>query len=133
MTSINAVIQACIDNGIYVIVDWHVGAGIYASDTAMSFFKTIAQSVHTYPNIMYEPWNEPTVGWPLINPLWKRNSRHTRYDPANIIICGTSQWDQKPQDAAADPFTDYQNIAYSMHFDAASHSVAGYSPGITTA
>jgi Cellulase (glycosyl hydrolase family 5). len=134
MTSINAVIQACIDNGIYVIVDWHVGAGIYASDTAMNFFKTIANQWHTYPNIMYEPWNEPTVGWPLIKPSLETVIAAIRaIDSTNIIICGTSQWDQKPQDAAADPITDYQNIAYSMHFDAASHSVAGYSPGITTA
>jgi hypothetical protein len=54
-------------------------------------------------------------------------------DPTNIIICGNPQWDQQPQQAAADPITDATNIAYSMHFYAASHSVAGFGPGITTA
>ena len=136
MTSINAVIQACIDNGIYVIVDWNAYAGIgTASDTScVNFFKTIATQWHTYPNIIYEPWNEPTVGWSLIKPSMETIIAAIRaIDTANIIICGSSQWDQKPQDAAANPIADYRNIAYSVHFYAASNTVAALSPGITTA
>lgn len=134
MTQINAVIQACIDNGIYVVVDWHAGGGIPDVDTAGNFFKAIATQWHTYPNILYEPWNEPTVAWSSIKPYTEKVIAAIRaIDSANIIICGTSQWDQKPQDAVVDLITDYQNIAYSMHFYAASHSIAAYGPGITTA
>jgi endoglucanase len=133
MTQINAVIQACIDNGIYVIVDWHGGSASSASTTA-AFFKTVATQWHTYPNIMYEPWNEPTVAWSQIKPYMETVIAAIRaIDPTNIIICGNPQWDQQPQQAAADPITDFQNIAYSMHFYAASHSEAGFGPGITTA
>jgi endoglucanase len=133
MTQINAVIQACIDNGIYVIVDWHGGSATTASTTA-AWFKTVATQWHTYPNIMYEPWNEPTVAWSQIKPYMETVIAAIRaIDPNNIIICGNPQWDQQPQAAAADPITDYKNIAYSMHFYAASHSESGFGPGITTA
>ncbi len=133
MTQINAVIQACIDNGIYVIVDWHGGSATTASTTA-AFFKTVATQWHTYPNIMYEPWNEPTVAWSHIKPYMETVIAAIRaIDANNIIICGNPQWDQEPQLAAADPITDYTNIAYSMHFYAASHPEASFGPGITTA
>jgi endoglucanase len=133
MAQLNAVIQGCVDNGIYAIVDWHGGNN---SDVASptKFFQTVATQWHTYPNVMYEPQNEPTVAWSAIKPYMETVIKAIRaIDPTNIIICGDPQWDQKPQDAAADPITDATNIAYSMHFYAASHSEAGYGPGITTA
>jgi endoglucanase len=132
MTQINAVIQACIDNGIYVIVDWH---GSTAASQAVTFFKTVATQWHTYPNIMYEPWNEPSgVQWtPTIKPYMETVIAAIRaIDANNIIICGNPNWDQQPQSAAADPITDFKNIAYSMHFYAASHSEASFGPGIST-
>jgi endoglucanase len=133
MDKLNAVLQACVDNGIYGIVDWHGGSASSAATTA-TFFTTVATKWHTYPNIMYEPWNEPTVAWSSIKPYMETVIKAIRaIDPTNIIICGNPQWDQKPQDAAADPITDATNIAYSMHFYAASHSEAGFGPGITTA
>jgi endoglucanase len=131
MAKLDAVLQACVDNGIYGIVDWHGNSG--ASQVA-TFYTTVATKWHGYPNIMYEPWNEPTVAWSTIKPYMETVIKAIRaVDPTNIIICGNPQWDQKPQDAAANPITDATNIAYSMHFYAASHSVAGFGPGITTA
>jgi Endoglucanase len=133
MAKLDAVIQGCIDNGIYVIVDWHGGSASSASTTA-AFYTTVATKWHTYPNIMYEPWNEPTVAWSQIKPYMETVIKAIRaIDPTNIIICGNPQWDQQPQLAAADPITDATNIAYSMHFYAASHSESGFGPGITTA
>jgi endoglucanase len=133
MAKLNAVIQGCIDNGIYVIVDWHGGSASSASTTA-AFYTTVATQWHTYPNIMYEPWNEPTVAWSQIKPYMETVIKAIRaVDPTNIIICGNPQWDQQPQQAAADPIPDATNIAYSMHFYAASHSEGGFGPGITTA
>jgi endoglucanase len=136
MAQLDSVIQGCINNGIYVIVDWHGGSASSAATTA-AFYTTVATKWHSYPNIMYEPWNEPSgsgTTWPVIKPYMETVIKAIRaVDPTNIIICGNPQWDQKPQDAAADPITDATNIAYSMHFYAASHSVNGYGPGITTA
>jgi endoglucanase len=133
MDKLNTVLQACVDNGIYGIVDWHGGNNNdVASPT--KFFQTVATKWHTVPNIMYEPQNEPTVAWSAIKPYMQTVIAAIRaIDPTNIILCGDPQWDQKPQDAAADPITGYTNIGYTMHFYAASHSCAGYSPGIVTA
>ena len=138
MSNITAVIQACIDSGMYVIVDWHdCTANANAAD-ASSFFKTIATSYHQYNNILYEPWNEPSEsGGPswsgVIKPYMETVIGAIRaIDTGNIVLCGNPQWDQIPSDAAADPITDYKNCAYTMHFYAASHSVAGFGPSITT-
>jgi endoglucanase len=135
MSYINAVIDACIANGIYVIIDWHDGSSNASAAQASTFFKTIATSYHKYPNIMYEPWNEPNgCAWPtVIKPYMETVIGAIRaIDSNNIIICGNPSWDQQPQLAAASPITDYKNIAYSMHFYAQSHPVASFGPGITT-
>ncbi|MGB7567319.1 MAG: glycoside hydrolase family 5 protein [Chitinivibrionales bacterium] len=139
MSYITTVIQACIDSGMYVIVDWHDCTANASAANASAFFKTIATSYHTYPNILYEPWNEPSAsGGPswsgVIKPYMETVIAAIRaIDPNNIVICGNPQWDQLPQNAAADPITDYKNIAYSMHFYSGSHSESGFGPGISTA
>jgi endoglucanase len=138
MSNITAVIEACINNGIYVILDWHDGSSQANATEASAYFTTIATTYHTYVNILYEPWNEPNgnggPSWPnVIKPYMETVVGAIRkIDPNNVCICGNPQWDQIPSDAAADPITDYKNCAYTMHFYAASHSVAGFGPSITT-
>ena len=138
MSNITAVIQACIDSGMYVIVDWHdCTANANAAD-ASAFFKTIATSYHQYNNILYEPWNEPSEsGGPswsgVIKPYMETVIGAIRaIDTGNIVLCGNPQWDQIPSDAGADPITDYKQVGYTMHFYAGSHPVASFSPSITT-
>jgi endoglucanase len=137
MTMYNTVIQACIDSGMYVILDWHAGQGNQtAVSQASAFFTTMATQWGKYPNILYEPWNEPSsIAWTGgIKPYMESLIKVIRaIDTKNIIICGNPNWDQNPQDAAADPITDATNIAYSMHFYSGSHPVGSYGPGITTA
>jgi len=134
VSDIDTVVQACIDNGIYCIVDWHSG-GVGDTAAPQAFFKTLATAYHSYVNIMYEPWNEPSgVTWAQIKPYMESVIHTIRaIDTGNIIICGNPNWDQEPNLAAADPITDATNIAYSMHFYAASHPEASFGPGITTA
>jgi len=139
MSYITTVIQACIDSGMYVIVDWHDCTANASAANASAFFKTIADSYHAYPNILYEPWNEPSQSngpsWSgVIKPYMETVIGAIRaIDTGNIILCGNPQWDQQPQSAAADPITDYKNIAYSMHFYSGSHSASTFSPAITQA
>jgi endoglucanase len=137
MTMYNAVIQTCIDSGMYVILDWHAGQGNQSATAAAgAFFTTMANQWGKYPNILYEPWNEPSsIQWTGgIKPYMESLIKVIRaIDSKNIIICGNPNWDQEPQLAAADPITDATNIAYSMHFYSGSHPVGSYGPGITTA
>jgi endoglucanase len=133
---IETVMNACIANGIYCILDWHPGS---TSDVnaATSYFVEMAQKYHDYPNIMYEPWNEPNgpgSDWTSVKAYHEHVLHAVRpIDPENIFILGTPQWDQLPQDAAANPITDEQNVAYTVHFYAASHPLSSFEPGINTA
>ncbi|MGA2259734.1 MAG: cellulase family glycosylhydrolase, partial [Thermoguttaceae bacterium] len=65
---LKTVMDACIANGIYGIIDWHSMRGAQ-NDVASSqaFFSALATAYGKTPNIMYEPWNEPEQEpWPVI-------------------------------------------------------------------
>lgn len=115
-------VDACIANGVYVIIDWHSMEGAQSS-AASAFFRTMATDYGNTPNVMYETWNEPVQeNWSTIKSYHTQVIQAIRaVDPDNIIICGNPQWDQRPDLAAADPITTSTNIAYSVHFYAATH------------
>ncbi len=119
---VKTVVDACIANGVYAIIDWHSMGGAQAG-AASTFFKSMATAYGTTPNVMYEPWNEPVnENWATIKAYHVQVIQAIRaIDPDNIIICGNPSWDQHPEIAAADPIATSSNIAYSVHFYAASH------------
>lgn len=122
-------IEACIKNGMYIIVDWHVLSDkdpLVYKTKAIEFFTEIAQKYGSYPNIIYEICNEPNgkdVTWNNnIKPYAEEVIDAIRqYDPDNIIIVGTSTWSQDVHIAAQNPITDQTNIMYTLHFYAGSH------------
>jgi endoglucanase len=117
--------DACISNGIYGIIDWHSMAGADRSlASSQAFFSTLATLYGKTPNIMYEPWNEPVQeAWAtVIKPYHEAVISTIRaIDPDSIIICGSRHWDQECEEASKNPITISSNIAYSIHFYAASH------------
>jgi endoglucanase len=132
LSRLEAVLDAAIANGIYAIIDWH-GGGASQQATAAAFFGSMAAKYGNNPNIMYEPWNEPTVAWATVKTYHEAVIAAIRAsDPDNIIFLGTPQWDQKPDTAAADPVTTSTNLAYVVHFYANSHPLAGFQKAITT-
>ena len=119
---IEAVIEAAIAVGIYVIVDWH--AHYPEPEAAGVFFEAIARRYGAYPNLIYETWNEPldehdwgSVIKPYHEELIDRIRRHA---PHSLIVAGTSTWSQDVDIAAADPLP-FDNVAYALHFYAATH------------
>uniref|UniRef100_A0A914PHV7 Glycoside hydrolase family 5 domain-containing protein n=1 Tax=Panagrolaimus davidi TaxID=227884 RepID=A0A914PHV7_9BILA len=42
-------------------------------------------------------------------------------DPNNVIVVGTPNWSQYVDEAANDPITKYNNIAYTLHYYAGTH------------
>lgn len=120
---IKKVIEAAIDLGIYVIVDWHDHNAEDHQEEAINFFAEIAGEYGEHPNIIYEIYNEPLkVSWSeVIKPYAEAVIDTIRaIDPDNLIIVGTPAWSQDVDIAAKDPL-EYKNIAYVLHFYAATH------------
>jgi endoglucanase len=122
MKKVEAVIDAAIELGIYVIVDWHSHQPEAAA--AGDFFAKIARKYGKHPNLIYEPYNEPlrehdwsTVLKPYhVSVIGKIRSQ----DPDNLIVAGTQTWSQDVDKAALDPLP-FPNVAYTLHFYAGTH------------
>lgn len=121
---IKDVINAAIDLGIYVIIDWHDHNADQNQDEAISFFSEMASLYSSYPNIIYETWNEPENDTPwldTIKPYHESVVNAIRFhDNNNIIILGTEHWSQYVDEASLDPL-DGENLVYALHYYAASH------------
>ena len=121
---VKTVMDACISNGIYAVIDWHSMQGAQNDlESSQAFFSTLATAYGKTPNIMYEPWNEPVQeSWDVIKAYHEAVISKIRpIDPNNIIICGSRHWDQEVDEASQNPITSASNIAYSIHFYAATH------------
>ncbi|NJC41223.1 endoglucanase [Brevundimonas alba] len=122
IAKVEAVIDATIAEGIYVIVDWH--AHLPEPEAAAAFFARIAAKYGDRPNVIYETYNEPLNihGWAeVVKPYHMAVIPGIRaVDPDNLIVAGTPTWSQDVDIAAADPLP-FNNVAYTLHFYAGTH------------
>lgn len=121
-------IDACIDLGMYVVVDWHVlNPGDPSAHTAeaQAFFEKIAKKYKDSPNIIYEICNEPNgnVTWDgQIKPYAEKVIKSIRkYDSDAIIVCGTPTWSQDIDKVLNNKLSD-KNTVYALHFYANTHT-----------
>ncbi|SIS50053.1 endoglucanase [Zobellia uliginosa] len=117
------VIEAAIEEGIYVLVDWHSHHAEDHLDEAKRFFAEVAEKYGSHPNIIYETYNEPLgVSWTqVLKPYHEAVVAEIRkYDPDNIVVCGTRNWSQAVNEVVGNELND-PNVMYTLHYYASSH------------
>ena len=137
-----SIADACVENGIYCIIDWHVhhpGFPSYYLDDAKVFFEKMAKRYAGVPNILYEIANEPNkTGYKDVEGhevTWSEIKEYAnevipvirKHSPQSVILVGTPAWSSlgqsggmKWEEIADDPLKQ-GNIVYVVHFYAAGH------------
>ncbi len=127
---IDVMVQAAIENDIYLIIDWHSHRAEHEQAAALAFFTEMAQKYANIPNVIFEIYNEPVhTAWSTIQNYANTVSAAIRTHSPNLILVGTPSWSQLGSYGGVNA----TNVAYVFHFYAGSHSVGSYSNRITAA
>ena len=119
---VEQIVENAIELGVYVLVDWHTENAVNQTDQATAFFSAMATKYGAYPNVIWEPYNEPAgpnnarYTWAQIKPYHTAVVAAIRaVDPDNLIVLGTPNWSQYVDVASADPVAG-TNLLYTLHF-----------------
>lgn len=126
------VIDMCVNQGIYVIVDWHNtvdGSPNTSKTMSVDFFTRLSAIYCNCPNLIYEVFDEPGIDSKGKNVSWDKEimpyakaviDAIRANKAANIVIVGTPNKCLDVGSAAAKKLSG-DNIMYSLHFYAGTH------------
>lgn len=118
-------IKLCQENEMYCVIDWHILSDQDPLDhvsESKEFFEKMAKQYGSSPNIIFEICNEPNgnTTWQDVCEYANQIIPIIRKYSDNLILVGTPNWSQNIDQAAQAPL-DYENVAYTLHFYAATH------------
>lgn len=118
-----AVVNRAIERGIYVIIDWHDHHAPEHEAAALEFFSRMATKYATSNAVIFEVFNEPLqVEWSSVKSYAQKVISAIREAGAtNLVLVGTPNWSQDVDAVIDSPITDQQDVAYTLHFYAATH------------
>ncbi|KAH7712716.1 beta-1,4-endoglucanase [Aphelenchoides avenae] len=110
LQKVRTVVEAAIERGIYVIIDWHDHNAHQHKADAIAFFQQMATDYGKYPHVLYETFNEP------LQISWQNDLKpyHTdvvnairKIDAKNVALLGTPAWSGESGiiDASNSPLT----------------------------
>ncbi|WP_298769771.1 cellulase family glycosylhydrolase [uncultured Fibrobacter sp.] len=128
---IDQMVEAAIENDIYIILDWHSHRADYETEIAKKFFAQVAEKYKDVPNVIFEIFNEPrqNQAWSSITGYAGQVIPGIRNHTKNLVLVGTPSWSQLDQYGGVSG----ENIGYVFHFYAGTHSTNTYSSRITQA
>lgn len=123
VAKVRAIVDRAIARDIYVIIDWHDHHAQEHVAQATTFFEEMAKAYGKQPHVIFEVYNEPMdTTWPVVKSYAEQMiSKIRKAGSENLIIVGTPNWSQDVDIAAQSKITSDTNVAYTLHFYAATH------------
>ena len=127
---LDKMVNAAIENDIYIIVDWHSHRAENEQSLAVDFFGRMAKKYADVPNIIWEVYNEPVyTGTNAIANYAKAVIKAIRDNGSNnLALVGTPSWSQMGNGSCGTVSGD--NIGYVFHFYAGTHKLDRFKSNI---